>query len=49
MNLLDKAVETIKKEQKSNPITREQYQKEVKKHIEKCQGKTIFSVYKVFE
>lgn len=49
MHLFEKAIKTIKEETKNNPITKEQYQKEVNIHIEKCRGRPIFDAYKTFD
>jgi len=50
MNLLEMALKTIQEENKKKPYpTKQEYQQEVSRHIEKCRSKTIKEIYKVFE
>lgn len=48
MNLFELSLQTVREENKKNPYpTKAEYQQETNKHIEKCRGKTIRSLYGV--
>ena len=49
MDLLSKSLKAVEEEQRANPITKQEYQKETRQSIKRFEGKPIFDAYKVGE
>lgn len=49
MDLLEMALKTVEEEQRANPISKQEYQKEARQSIRRFEGKPIFSAYRVLE